>query len=75
MHCRQFILKEDWNWLKKVYRFFDLRRWDNGTGSMAATINAYKEAEVNRPSLYALNPTATFDKGKDEYYPLPQVAD
>ncbi len=54
------------------HRFFDLQRWDNGTGSMAATLNAYKAAEVNRPSLYALNPAASFDKGKDEYYPLPQ---
>jgi tetratricopeptide (TPR) repeat protein len=55
------------------HRFFDLRRWDGGTGSMANTLNAYKTAELTRPSIYALNPTATFDKGKDEYYPLPQA--
>jgi hypothetical protein len=55
------------------HRFFDLRRWDGGTGTMANTLNAYKTAELTRPSIYALNPTASFDKGKDEFYPLPQA--
>ncbi len=55
------------------HRFFDLRRWDKGTGSMANTLNAYKAAEVSRPSLFAVNTSAVFDKGKDEYYPIPQA--
>lgn len=54
------------------HRFFDLQRWDEGTGSMAATLNAYKDAEVNRPSYYSVQQSAHFDKGKDEFYPLPQ---
>ena len=53
------------------HRFFDLRRWDNG-GSMAATLNAYKAAEVGRPSIYKVNTEASFDAG-DEWYPLPQA--
>lgn len=53
-------------------RFFDLRRWDGGSGSMAATLNAYKTAELTRPSIFTVNTTATFDQGKDEFYPIPQ---
>jgi hypothetical protein len=55
------------------HRFFDLRRWDGGTGSMANTLNAYKTIETNRPSIFSLNTSATFDKGKDEWYPIPQA--
>lgn len=55
------------------HRFFDLQRWDNGTGLMANTLNAYKAAEVDRPSIFAINPDATFNQGKDEFYPLPQA--
>ncbi len=29
-------------------RFFDLARYDNGTGTMAATLNAYVAVEKNR---------------------------
>lgn len=54
------------------HRFFDLQRRDDGTGLMANTLNAYAAAEKTRPSFFALNPTATFEKGKDEFYPLPQ---
>ncbi|MCW3114252.1 MAG: RagB/SusD protein [Segetibacter sp.] len=54
------------------HRFFDLQRRDDGTGLMANTLNAYAAAEKTRPSFFALNPTATFEKGRDEYYPLPQ---
>lgn len=54
------------------HRFFDLQRWDNGTGLMANTLNAYAAQEKSRPGFYAVNPTATFDKGVDEYFPLPQ---
>jgi len=55
------------------HRFFDLQRWDNGTGLMANTLNAYAQAEKNRPGFFAVNQTATFDKGKDEFFPLPQA--
>ena len=54
------------------HRFFDLQRWDNGTGLMANTLNAYATIEKTRPGFYAINQTATFDKGVDEFYPLPQ---
>lgn len=54
------------------HRFFDLQRWDNGTGLMANTLNAYAGAEKTRPGFYNVNPTSTFDKGVDEFFPLPQ---
>jgi starch-binding outer membrane protein, SusD/RagB family len=54
------------------HRFFDLQRWDNGTGFMANTLNAYAGVEKGRPGFFAINQTATFEKGKDEFYPLPQ---
>jgi starch-binding outer membrane protein, SusD/RagB family len=54
------------------HRFFDLQRWDNGTGLMATVINAYINAEKSRPSYFSVHPEATFEKGKDEYYPIPQ---
>src|ERR1700761_1962731 len=38
-------------------RFFDLARWDNGTGSMAATLNAYVSVEKNRTGFYLVNNT------------------
>ncbi len=54
-------------------RFFDLQRWDKTTpGLMANTLNDYITAETSRPSLFSVNPTAHFVKGKNEYYPLPQ---
>jgi hypothetical protein len=54
-------------------RFFDLARWDNGTGTlMAPTLNAYATAEKTRPSIFAVNPSATFTAKKNEYYPIPQ---
>lgn len=53
-------------------RFFDLQRWDKGTGLMANVLNAYIQAEISRPSLFSVNPSTTFTKGKNEYYPLPQ---
>jgi len=33
-------------------RFFDLARYDHGTGSMAATLNAYVAVEKNRSGFY-----------------------
>lgn len=54
-------------------RFFDLQRWDNGTGSlMAPTLNAYAAKEKARPSIFSVNPSAQFTPNKNEYYPLPQ---
>lgn len=56
------------------HRFFDLQRWDKTTpGLMANTLNGYITAETTRPSLFSVNPTAKFVKGKNEYYPLPQA--
>jgi hypothetical protein len=53
------------------HRFFDLQRWDNGTGTMAATLNAYLNYEkADRPSFVG----ATFTKGKNEIFAIPQSA-
>lgn len=54
------------------HRFFDLQRWDNGTGLMANTLNAYEAVEENRPGFFAVNKGSHFEQGKDEFYPLPQ---
>ena len=54
-------------------RFFDLSRWDNNTGSMAATLNAYVNVEKNRTGFYRVNNTATFTQGINEYFAIPQV--
>jgi len=54
------------------HRFFDLQRWDNGTGTMADVINTYVATEKTRPSIYKVNASATFKKGINEYYPIPQ---
>jgi hypothetical protein len=53
------------------HRFFDLARWDNGTGTMAATLNAYVAVEKNRNGFYRVNNTATFTKGVNEYFAIP----
>ncbi len=55
------------------HRFFDLARYDNGTGSMAATLNAYVGIEKTRHSFYLVNNTAQFTKGVNEYFAIPQV--
>lgn len=52
-------------------RFFDLARWDNGTGSMAATLNTYVSAEKNRTGFYRVNNTAFFTKGVNECFAIP----
>lgn len=55
-------------------RFFDLARWDNNTGAiMAPVLNAYATAEKTRPTIFAVNNTATFTAKKNEYYPIPQT--
>ncbi|HEY2348325.1 MAG TPA: RagB/SusD family nutrient uptake outer membrane protein [Puia sp.] len=53
-------------------RFFDLARYDNGTGTMAAILNAYVAVEKNRHSFYLVNNTAVFTKGVNEYFAIPQ---
>jgi starch-binding outer membrane protein, SusD/RagB family len=53
-------------------RFFDLTRYDNGTGSMAATLNAYVAVEKTRSGFYLVNNTAFFTKGVNEYFAIPQ---
>jgi len=50
-------------------RFFDLQRWDQGTGSMADEINAFFAYDINVNSQLT---GAKFTKGKNEYYPIPQ---
>jgi len=54
------------------HRFFDLQRWDNGSGSMANTLNNYVNAEKSRSSFYYIVNTAIFTKGVNEYFALPQ---
>jgi len=56
------------------HRFFDLQRWDNGTGYMANVLNTYESVEKARPTIYSVNPGATFHQGINEWYPLPQNA-
>lgn len=54
-------------------RFFDLSRWDHDSpGFMAATLNAYVAVEKNRSGFYKVNNTATFTKGVNEYFAIPQ---
>lgn len=55
------------------HRFFDLQRWDNGTGYMADVLNTYQSVEKNKKSFFYVNPTATFHKGVNEFYPIPQA--
>jgi hypothetical protein len=56
------------------HRFFDLQRWDNGTGYMANVLNAYIQHESNVPKFNAIILSgATFKKGKTEIYPIPQI--
>ena len=54
------------------HRFFDLQRWDNGTGYMADAINAYIKHETSVPGYNWLYMNgATFVKGKNEIYAIP----
>ncbi|WEA03115.1 RagB/SusD family nutrient uptake outer membrane protein [Mucilaginibacter sp. SJ] len=50
-------------------RFFDLQRWDQGTGSMADEINAFFAYDIN---INLQLKGAHFTKGRNEYYPIPQ---
>ena len=53
------------------HRFFDLQRWDNGTGSMADVLNAYIQHETTTYN-YLILKGAHFIKGKSEVFPIPQ---
>lgn len=56
------------------HRFFDLQRYDKGTGYMAEVLNAYIKHETTIPGYqfdYMMG--ATFTKGKNEIFPIPQA--
>jgi hypothetical protein len=54
------------------HRFFDLQRYDNGTGYMANVLNAYIQHETHIPGFnFELLKGAVFTKGKNEIYPIP----
>ena len=56
------------------HRFFDLQRWDKGTGYMANLLNRYiaKEREF-MPTYENAAVGTTFTKGQDEVFPIPQA--
>jgi hypothetical protein len=58
------------------HRFYDLQRYDNGTGYMADAINAHLEHEVNIPGYFMEGRDqylsgARFKKGVNEIFPIP----
>jgi starch-binding outer membrane protein, SusD/RagB family len=53
------------------HRFFDLARYDNGTGTMAATLNTYVGVEKNRTGFFRVNNSAFFTKGVNENFAIP----
>ncbi len=56
------------------HRFFDLQRYDNGTGYMANELNAYIQHETHIPGYtFQYMNGALFNKGKNELYPIPQA--
>ena len=56
------------------HRFFDLQRYDNGTGYMADVLNAYIKHETTIPGYnFGYMIGAKFTKGKNEIFPIPQV--
>lgn len=56
------------------HRFFDLRRWDNGSGYMADMLNAYVKHETSIANYnFVYMNGAKFIKGKHEIYPIPQA--
>lgn len=55
------------------HRFFDLQRYDTGTGYMSDILNTYIGFETSIPNYnfdYMIG--AQFTKGKNELYPIPQ---
>jgi hypothetical protein len=57
------------------HRFFDLQRYDKGTGYMATLLNKYLTHEANVPLYFNQDymKGAFFTKGKNEVYPIPQA--
>lgn len=56
------------------HRFFDLQRYDHGTGYMADVLNAYVQHDTHIPGFEILYMQgAKFTKGKNELYPIPQA--
>jgi len=56
-------------------RFFDLQRWNKDTNyplDMSAVLNAYQAVEKTRASIFSVNQNATFHKGVNEIFPIPQ---
>ncbi len=51
------------------HRFFDLRRWDNGSGSMATLLNAYNQRDKAYENYKG---SSVFIKGVHEFFPIPQ---
>lgn len=55
------------------HRFFDLQRYDDGTGLMAEILNSYVQYELNVPGdMFSYLQGAKFTQGKNELYPIPQ---
>jgi starch-binding outer membrane protein, SusD/RagB family len=52
-------------------RFFDLARYDNGTGTMATTLNNYVSVDKNRTGFWRVNNSAFFTKGVNENFAIP----
>jgi len=56
------------------HRFFDLQRYDNGTGYMADLLSSYIDHETTIPGYnFGYMIGAKFTKGKNEIYPIPQA--
>ncbi|WP_236971716.1 RagB/SusD family nutrient uptake outer membrane protein [Membranihabitans marinus] len=54
------------------HRFFDLQRYDNGSGYMADLLNDYIQHETSIPNYnFYYMEGAKFTKGKNEIYPIP----
>lgn len=58
------------------HRFFDLARWNSDATyplDMSQVLNTYAATEKTRPSIYAAHPEASFHKGVNEVFPIPQT--
>lgn len=60
------------------HRFFDLQRYDNGTGYMADVMNSFFAHELSVANYQMegreqYTPGGTFKKGKNEVFPIPQA--
>ena len=55
------------------HRFFDLQRYDNGTGYMISALNAYISHETTIAGFNYVNRQGVTFKEKNELYPIPQA--